>query len=78
MKKFKELSDLGLVTAFITLGYSPMDRHKNGKRVLFSFEWDEEMQRIKEDFFNNGLEVDARTYHTTMKSLKNSIYQMED
>jgi len=78
MKKFKEISDLGLITAFMTLGYSPMDRHKINKKVLFSFEWDEEMQRIEGAFFNNRLDVDARTYQTTMKAIKNSIYQMED
>lgn len=75
---FIEISDLGLVSALITLGYSPHDRHKEGKRILFIFENDNEVQRIKKDFFNNRLDVDARKFHTTMKSVKSSIYQMED
>lgn len=74
----KQFSDLGLVTALITKGYSPHGRHKEGRKVLFTFEYDEEVEQLERDFFNNRLDVDARKFHMTMKSVKNSIYQMED
>ena len=76
--EFKEISDLGLVSALVTLGYAPKERTKSGKRVTFIFETDDELERIVEDFWNNRLDVDARKFHMTMKSVKNSIYQMED
>lgn len=75
--EFKEISDLGLVTALVTLGYAPRGRHKEGRRVLFTFDWDDNMQELEDSFFNNRLEVDARTYHITMKSVKQSLYQLE-
>jgi len=76
--EFKTISDLGLVSALMTLGYSPYERIKEGKQVNFIFETDQEVERIEKDFFNNRLNVDARTYQTTIKSVKNSIYQMKD
>jgi len=76
--EFKSISDLGLVSALITLGYSPRERTKEGKQVTFIFEGGSEIDRIESDFFNNRLDVDARTYQTTIKSVKNSIYQMKD
>jgi len=76
--ELKSFSDLGLVTALITKGYSPHERTKDGKRVLFTFEYDDNIKQLEEDFFNNRLDVDARDFHTTMKSVKNSIYRMED
>jgi len=74
---FKSISDLGLVSALMTLGYSPHDRNKEGRRVTFIFETNDEIERIEKDFFNNRLDVDARTFHSTMKSVKNSIYRKE-
>lgn len=74
---FIEASDLGLITALITLGYSPKGTHKEGKRVIYTFESSEDVEGIKKDFYNNRLDVDARRFHTTMKSVKNNIYQME-
>lgn len=75
---FKELSDLYLVTALITLGYAPRGRHKEGKRVIFTFDRDDELDRLCEDFDNNRLEVDAKRYSINLKSVKASIYRMED
>lgn len=74
--QFTEISDLGLVTGLMTLGYSPLERRKEGKRVLFVFEDSEEIKKLKDDFYNNRMDVDARQFHMTMKSVKNSIYQM--
>lgn len=76
--ELKSFSDLGFVTALITRGYSPHGTHKEGKRVLFTFEYDENIKQLEEDFKNFRLDVDARTFHTTMKSVKNNIYRMEE
>lgn len=74
---FIELSDLYLVSALVTLGYSPIGKHKDGKRVVFTFERDDEIDRICEDFDNNRLDVDAKRYGINLKSVKSSIYRME-
>jgi hypothetical protein len=74
----KGISDLGFITGLVTLGYSPRERTREGRRVMFIFDWDENMQALEDDYFNNRMEVDARKFHTTMKSVKQSIYQLED
>ena len=77
--EFKELSDLGLISGLVALGYTPHERIKRGKKVFFVFEWSDELERIKEDYFNNRLfDVDIRTFHTTMKAIKYSIYNTEE
>lgn len=75
---FKEISDFGLVSALITLGYSPRGRHKEGRRVIFTFDSSDELERLIEDYYNSRLDVDARRYNSNMKAVKASIYAMED
>lgn len=72
----KEISDLGLVAALITIGYSPIERRKEGRRVLFTFEWNEDLEAIQQDYFNHRLVGDLNTYQANIKSIKSSIYQM--
>lgn len=74
----KQISDFGLIAGLMSLGYSPRERVKEGKRVIFIFESDEELEQLCNDYYNNRLSVDAQTYSTTMKAVKTSIYQMED
>lgn len=74
----KEISDLGLVAGLVTLGYSPLERKKEGRRVVFIFENDENISQLCDDYFNNRMDVDAQRYHTTLKAVKSSIYQMEE
>ena len=73
----KEVSDLGLVTALIALGYAPRGRSKEGRRVVFLFDSLPEIDEIEENFFNHNLPIDALTFHSTMKSVKQSIYRTE-
>ena len=75
---FFETSELGLIAGLITLGYTPLERRKEGKRVVFMFEQDDEIERLKEAYYNNRLDVDAYKYATTLRSVKTSIYQMKD
>jgi len=76
--KLKEISDFGLVSALICIGYSPRSKHKEGRRVIFTFDIDEELEKLCEDYDNNRFDVDAKRYNVTMKSVKSSIYRMED
>ena len=74
----KQISDFGLIAGLMSLGYSPRERTKQGRRVVFTFDSDEELERLCEDYYNNRLSVDAQTYSTTMKAVKSSIYRMEE
>lgn len=74
--EFRELTDLGLIAALITKGYSPRERTVLGKTVNFVFEWDDTLKQLEEDYFNNRLEVDAQRYSQTLKSVKGSIYTL--
>lgn len=74
----KEISDLGLIAGLMTLGYAPIERRKEGKRVIFVFETDDNLESLCNDYFNNRLSVDAHTYSTTLKAVKSSIYQLEE
>jgi hypothetical protein len=76
--EFKEISDLYLVSALISLGYSPQGKHKDGKRVIFTFESDEAFKKLCEDFDNNKLWVDAKSLGLNIKAVKSSIYNMEE
>ena len=75
--EFKEISDLGLITGLLSLGYAPKERRRDGKRVIYVFESSDNLKQLCEDFFSNRMSVDAQTFHTTMKAVKSSIYQME-
>lgn len=76
MRNEKELSDLGLITALITKGYIPIDSYKQGSRALFVFEWDNELSRLEQLYFSNQLDVDARSFNTTLRDIKKKIYSI--
>lgn len=76
MKNFKSIKDMGLVTALMTLGYAPIERQRDGKRIYFVFEWDENMENLKNEYLNNRLDVDAQTFNNTLRSVKSSIMEM--
>lgn len=76
----KEISDLGLIAALVTLGYAPLERKHDGKRVVFKFEDNPDTQgqldQLCEDYFNQRLMVNAIGMHMTLKQIKSSIMQM--
>jgi hypothetical protein len=75
----KELDNLGLITGLMSLGYPPVERRREGKKVYFIFEWDENMEQLESDYFNGRMGIpDAQNYHTTQKAIKTSIYRSED
>ena len=73
----KQLTDLGLIAAFITLGYQPLERQINEKKqVVFVFETDEYFDGLRNDYLNGRLEVNAQAYYQNLKSIKANIYQL--
>lgn len=78
MQERKEISDLGFIAGLVTLGYEPVEAFKQGSRVVFTFEWDDNMRSLEEKYFNNDLEVDARTYQGNLRDIKKKyIYSQE-
>lgn len=73
----KEISDLGLLAAITSLGYSSEGRKKEGQRVTFSFESTTELEKICDDYFNHRLMIDAFNMHMSLKQVKTSIMQMQ-
>jgi len=75
----QKISDLGLVTALVTLGSSIRETETDDKgRVSFLFDNTEEIKDISERYFNKNLMVDANTYFYAIKSIKNTLYQIKD
>lgn len=74
----KEISDLGLIAALMSIGYAPIERRRENRRVIFIFETDDNLENLCNNYFNNRLSVDAHTYSTTLKAVKSSIYQLEE
>jgi len=77
MNNFKETNELGLISGLMSLGYPPFERRREGQRVIFVFENDENVEKLWEDYYNNRLSVDAQTFHLTQKAVKMSIYNSE-
>lgn len=73
----KEISDLGLIAGLITKGYNYTGVFKQGRRVVFEFEWDENMQSLEDSYFSGGMEVDAQAYNAILRKVKSVIYQLE-
>jgi hypothetical protein len=78
MKEYKQIKDLGFISALMCLGYIPSERMKKEQRIYFSFEWDENMEDLENKYFSSGLMVDAYTFSTTIKAVKASIYQLQN
>lgn len=73
-----EVSDMGLVAALKTLGYPNKGEHLDGKRVVFTYEWDDNMADIEREYFRNNLDVDAQTFNLNLKAVKQVIYQLRN
>jgi hypothetical protein len=67
--------DLGGTAALLCIGFNLIALDKtNPKRVLFIFEWDDEIEKTANKYLVNTLKVGARTLVDNMKMLKNRIY----
>lgn len=76
--KTKELSDFGHISALYALGYQPESVDKQGTRVVFTFEWDDNMQDIEDRYFKKGLDVDAFTHSKAMREVKGIVYAVKE
>lgn len=74
----KEISDLGLIAALMSIGYAPIERRRENRRVIFIFETDEVFEQKCNDWTLNRFDVDAHTYYNTLRGVKASLYQVTE
>lgn len=74
--QLREIRDLGLVAALTTLGYAPIEHRVEGRKVIFTFDVDEQVEEIISNYYNNRLEVDAHTYFSAVRSTKAILYAL--
>lgn len=67
--------DLGLSAALVSAGFSllSLDR-ENLRKVQFIFRRSDGIDEIVEQYWDDRLEIKARTYFDALKMLKNRIY----
>ena len=70
-----QIRDLGLATALVSLNHDlyGTERTKSG-RVYFVFSDTPALRNMTKAYWDNSLNVDARTYSEVFKTLKNLIY----
>ena len=69
--------DLGLSAGLLTAVYKlhRLDRiHARDHRVLFVFEYKDDIEDTANRFFTDQLRVKARSYFDNLKALKNKLY----
>lgn len=76
MNDLKKIDYLGLIAALMTLGYSPVDRVREGKTISFLFEASEDLEANCKDFYNSRLTGDLQTYYSTLRTVKTIIFKM--
>lgn len=70
-----EIRDLGLATALVSLNHDLYGTERtNSGRVYFVFNDTQALRSMTKAYWNNELDVDARTYSEVLKTLKNLIY----
>lgn len=76
--EYKEISDLGLISALRSKGYEQTDVLQQGSRIVFTFEWDDNMRDLEEQYFSNNLMVDALNYSRELRNVKGIIYSIKE
>jgi len=67
--------DLGLATCLVSLGYELWNLDKtNPKKVQFIFKRADGIDMVVNDYWQDNLEINARTLFDNQKMLKNRIY----
>lgn len=71
----RELSDFGLVSALVSLGFEIRRTEKrNGSRIFFIFIKTNELETAINQYMLGDLQVGARQYFEATKRLKSLIY----
>jgi len=69
--------DLGLASALATLGYELWEVDKtNPRKAQFVFNWDKDIDKTVNDYWNNNLLVNARSIVDNQKMIKNRLYSL--
>lgn len=70
-----EVTDLGLSGALLLDNFRLIDLNKtNPRKVIFLFEYRDNIKQAVNDYFSNNFQVDALEYFGTLRTLKNRIY----
>ena len=75
---YYETSDLGLTATFVTLGYPVLNMLETNGKFMFTFEETEHTKDIVNDYFGNGVDVNAKSYYYNLRDLKKHIYATEN
>ncbi len=69
--------DIGLASALVTLGYTLFDVDKtNPRKSQFIFRRDEQIDKMVTKYWDNTLNVPARSIVDNLKMLKNRLYSV--
>jgi len=75
MSKTYSTYDLNLATSLLTLGYKLIELDKeNIKKVKFIFKHQKAIEQSANDFWEDKINLPAKTLFTNQKTLKNRIY----
>ena len=70
----RELSDFGLVSALVSLGFEIRRTAKRNNRIFFIFGQTKELEMAINQYMLGDLQVGARQYFEATKRLKGLIY----
>lgn len=71
-------ADIGIASVLLTKGFKLTGMNKNNpKRVFFEFKEEENMDQCLMAYTNGQCEVDAYTFYSNLKMLKNRIANFE-
>lgn len=68
--------DLGLTCALFCLEHElyAVDKENNPNKAQFVFRRDKNMERDIEDYWNDRLKLNARSYFDSIRTIKNRLY----
>jgi hypothetical protein len=63
--------DLYLAAFYVASGYKMISHDRDGSRIYFAFENDDNLSKLRNDYFARSAMVAASVYADAIKSLKN-------
>lgn len=67
--------DFGLTNSLICMGFKLIDLDKtNPRKIKFIFENSENIQTITDQYWNDELQIPARRFFDTQRTLKSRLY----
>lgn len=69
--------DIGLAATLVTLGYTLFEVDKtNPRKSQFHFRRDEQIDKMVKNYWDNSLDLPARSLVDNLKMLKNRLYSV--